>query len=98
MFYRKAYRFHQAVTGRGSVAGIHVNVLAPEAFWTVIGIAVPLDGGATLCAGEIFNVALEFFLHRLVLDYLLSLSRSRVRFRLGDTAAARSKFQCAWTN
>ena len=62
MFYSKAYRFHQAVTGRGSVAGIHVNVLAPEAFWTVIGIAVPLDGGATLCAGEIFNVALKFFL------------------------------------
>ena len=63
MFYRKVYRFHQAVTGRRAVAGIHVNVLAPETFWTVIGIAVPLDGGATLCAGEIFNVALKLFVH-----------------------------------
>ncbi len=70
MFYSKVYRFHQAVTGRRTVAGIHVNVLAPETFWTVIGIAVPLDGGATLCAGEIFNVALEFFVHWLVLTFL----------------------------
>lgn len=61
VFYRKAYRLHQAVTGRRSVAGIHVNVLAPEAFWTVIGVAVSLDGGTTLRAGKIFNVALEFF-------------------------------------
>lgn len=61
MFYSKAYRFHQTETGCGSVPGIHVNVLTPEAFWTVIGVAVPLDGGTTLCAGEILNVALEFF-------------------------------------
>ena len=61
MFYSKVYRFHQAVTGRGAVAGIHINVLAPEAFWTVIGVAVTLDGSTTMRAGEIFNVALEFF-------------------------------------
>ena len=89
MFYSKVYRFHQAVTGRRAVAGIHVNVLAPEAFWTVIGIAVPLDGGATLCAGEIFNVALEFLVHWLIPAF--SASRSTVRFRLGDTETARSK-------
>lgn len=63
MFYRKVYRFHQAVTGRGSVAGIHVNVLAPEAFRTVIGVAVPLDGDTTMGANEIFNVALKPFAH-----------------------------------
>ena len=50
------------MTGRRSVAGIHVNMSAPEAFWTVIGVAVPLDGGTTLRTDEIFNVALEFFL------------------------------------
>ena len=61
MFYSKAYRFHQAATGRGSVAGVHVNVLTPEALRAVIGIAVSLDRGTTLRAGEIFNVALEFF-------------------------------------
>ena len=94
MFYRKVYRLHQAVTGRRSVAGIHVNVSAPEAFRTVIGVAVTLNSSTTLRADEIFNVALEFFVHWLVPDHLFSLSRSRVRFRLGDTVAALSKSQC----
>lgn len=98
MFYRKTYRFHQTVTGRGSVAGVHIDMPTPEAFWTVIGVAVPLDGGTTLRADEIFNVALESFVHWFVLACLRSLSRSRVRFRLGDTAAARFKSQCSRTN
>ena len=63
VFYRKAYWLHQAETGRRSVAGIHVNMPAPEALWAVIGIAVPLDRGTTLHADKIFNVALEFFVH-----------------------------------
>ena len=70
VFYRKVYRFHQAVTERGSVARVHVNMPTPEAFRTVIGVAVPLDGGTTTCAGEIFNVALEFFVHWFVLVFL----------------------------
>ena len=61
MFYSKAYRFHQAVTGRGSVAGIHVNMPTPQAFWTVIGVTVPSDRGTTMLAGKIFNATLEFF-------------------------------------
>ena len=52
---------HQAATGCRSVAGIHIDVSAPEALWTVIGVAVSLDGNTTVHAGEIFNVALEFF-------------------------------------
>ena len=63
MLYGKSYRFHHALTERGSVAGVDIDVSAPEAFWTVIGVAVARDGGATMCAGEIFNVALEFFVH-----------------------------------
>lgn len=70
MFYSKAYRLHQAATGRGSVAGVHINMPTPEAFRTVIGVAVPLDSSTTLRAGEIFNVALEFFVHWLVLTFL----------------------------
>ena len=96
MFYSKVYRFHQTVTGRRAVAGVHVNVSAPEAFWTVIGVAVPLDSGTTMRANEIFNVALEFFVHRLI--PVFSASRSTVRFRLGDTEAARSKSQWSRTN
>ena len=61
MLYGKPYRFHQASTGRGPVAGIHVNVLAPETFWTVVGVAISFDGNTTVHAGEVFNVALEFF-------------------------------------
>ena len=61
MFDRKVYRFHQAATGRGSVAGVHVNVSTPETFWTVIGVAVPLDSSTTLRADEIFNVTLKLF-------------------------------------
>lgn len=61
MFYSKVYRLHQAVTGRRTVARVHVNVLTPEAFRTVIGVAITLDDGTTPRAGEIFNMALEFF-------------------------------------
>ena len=46
-----------------------------------------------MCAGEIFNVALESFVHRLSLTFLPCLIRSNVRFRLGDAVAARSKSQ-----
>ena len=93
MFYSKVYRFHQTVTGRRAVAGVHVNVSAPEAFWTVIGVAIPLDSGTTMRANEIFNVALESFIHWFAPTYLLSLRRSRARFRLRDAEAARSKSQ-----
>ena len=44
-------------------------MLAPETFWTVIGVAVSLDGGTTMRADEILNVALEFFVHRLALAF-----------------------------
>ena len=93
VLYGEFYRFHQPPTGRGSVAGIHVNVLAPETFWTVIGVAVSFDRRPTMLAGEIFNVALEFFVHWLALTFLPCASLSNVRFRLGEAVAARSKSQ-----
>ena len=67
MFYGEPYRFHHALTERGPVAGVDINVSAPEAFRAVIGVAVPVDSGTTMCAGKILNVALEFFVHRLAL-------------------------------
>ena len=98
MLYGKCYRFHHALTERGSVAGVDINVSAPEAFRTVIGVAIPLDGDPTMRAGEIFNVTLKFFVHGLVPTFLPSASLSNVRFRLGDAVAARSKSQCSRTN
>ena len=48
VFYGKAYRFHQTVTGCGSVAWVDINVSAPETFWTVIGVAVSVDSSTAL--------------------------------------------------
>ena len=63
VFYGEPDGFHQAATGCGAIAGVNIDVLTPEAFGTVIGVAVSFDGGATVRAGEIFNVALESFVH-----------------------------------
>ena len=93
MFYGEPDGFHQAVTGCGAIAGVHIDMSAPEAFGTVVGVAVSFDSDATVCADEIFNVALESFVHLLVPVFFAWLRRSKVRFRLGDTVAARSKFQ-----
>ena len=69
VFAGKLYRLHQAATVLGAVAGVYIDVLAPKAFGAVIGVAIALDGKATLSAGEIFNVPLEFFVHFVHLDY-----------------------------
>ena len=98
VLYGEFYRFHQPPTGRGSVTGIHVNVLAPETFWTVIGVAVSFNSRPTMFADEIFNAALKFFVHGSVLTFLPCASLSNVRFRLGEAVAARSKFQWFWIN
>ena len=63
VFYGKPYRFHHALTERGSVARVNINVLAPETLRTMVGVAVSTDGGTTMRADEIFNVTLEFFVH-----------------------------------
>ena len=63
MFYGKSDGFHQATTGCRAIARVHIDVSAPEAFRAVVGVAVSFDGGATVRAGEIFNVALESFVH-----------------------------------
>ena len=65
VFYREPDRFHHAVAGCGAVAGININMSAPEAFWTVIGIAVSCDGSTAMYTDKIFNVALKSFAHRL---------------------------------
>ena len=70
VLYRKSYRFHHALTERRSVAGIDINVSAPETFWTVIGVTVPFDRNTAMCAGEIFNMALELLVHGLALTFL----------------------------
>lgn len=63
MFYRESNRLHHTETGCSAVAGMNIDVSAPEAFWAVVGIAVSCDGGTTMSADEIFNVASKSFAH-----------------------------------
>lgn len=63
MFYREPNRFHHTATGGSAVAGIDIDMSAPETFWAMIGITVSCDGGTTISADEIFDVALESFAH-----------------------------------
>ena len=63
MFYREPNRFHHTATGCRAITGMNIDMSAPEAFWAMIGIAISFHGGATVCTGEIFNVALESFAH-----------------------------------
>lgn len=97
-FHAKPYRFHQTETGLSAIAWIYIHMLTPETLRTVIGIAVPFYKHTAISAGKIFNVALKFFVHWSALTFFAWLSRSKVRFRLGDTEAARSKSQWSCTN
>ena len=59
----KPHRLHQTATALGAIAWIYIDVLAPETFGAVIGIAIALHGDATIPASKIFNVPLKFFVH-----------------------------------
>ena len=59
----KSHRLHQTATVLSAVAWVYIDVLAPEAFRAVIGVAIALRVKATISTGEIFNVPLEFFVH-----------------------------------
>lgn len=53
-------RLHQPATGRSAVAGIEVNVLAPETLRAVVGIAVPLHRRSASLADKVFGRTLKF--------------------------------------
>lgn len=57
------HRLHRAVAPFRAVARIHVDMLAPEAFWTVISVAVSLHRSTAVLASEGFDSALEPFGH-----------------------------------
>ena len=73
MIYSESDGFHHTPTGGSAVSGIHIDVLTPEAFWTVVGIAISCDSSTTVSTGKIFNVASESFTHRLVPAFFSSL-------------------------
>ena len=64
VFDSKSGRLHQPPAGCRSIPGVHIHVLAPETLWTVVGVAVPFNGGATISTDEIFDITAKFFVHR----------------------------------
>lgn len=54
-------RLHHAAACRGAVAGVDVNMLAPETLRTMIRIARPLYLGTAMVTNEILYRALELF-------------------------------------
>ena len=77
---------HHAEAGSSPIAGIDIDVLAPETFWTVIGVPITMHRRITVVARKIFYAALESFSHRSVdsdrrgpLDNIASLRRTSKR-------------------
>ena len=58
-----AHGFHESLTCCLAVAGVHVNVLAPQTVGTVIRVAVTPHNKTALFAGEILSGALKFLYH-----------------------------------
>ena len=59
----KSHRLHRAAAARRAIAWVYIDVLAPEAFGTVIGVAIALRGEATVDAGKVFETPLELPAH-----------------------------------
>lgn len=55
-----AHGFHESLAHRLAIAGIHVNMFAPQTLRTVIGVAAPAYKKNTPFAGEVFFGTLEF--------------------------------------
>jgi len=55
-----AHGLHESLALRFPIAGVHVNVLAPQTPRTVICVAASAYKGTTLFTGEIFFGTLEF--------------------------------------
>ena len=55
-----AHGLHKSLTCRLAVAGVHVNVLAPQTLRTVVCVAVSAHQETTPFAGEVLFGTLEF--------------------------------------
>jgi len=55
-----AHGFHQPLTCRLAVAGVHVNVLTPQTLRTVVRVAASAHKESAPFAGEVFFGTLEF--------------------------------------
>ena len=58
-FYLNSHGFHEPKTCCQAVAGLHVNVLAPQTLRAVVRIAVPANKETAPFTGEIFLGTLE---------------------------------------
>lgn len=60
---RNLDRLHQATAGFRPVARVDINVSAPQAGWTMIGVAITNDKMATIATNEGFFRPLESLAH-----------------------------------
>lgn len=51
--------FHKALAGVGAVAGIYIDVLAPETAGAVVGVAGAVNRAAAHGTGKVFSLFLE---------------------------------------
>ena len=68
-------RLHKSATGRCAVAWVYVDMLAPETFWAVVGVAVSLHEETALLAGEVLGRPLEFLCVGHLLGILTQMER-----------------------
>ena len=54
-----AHGFHESLTCRLAVAGIHVNVFAPKTLWAMVRVTVPAHKETAPFAGEVLLGTLE---------------------------------------
>ena len=57
-------RLHKSAAGSGPIARVNVDVAAPQASRTVVGIAIAFDVSPAVPTREIFDVTFENFRHR----------------------------------
>jgi gamma-glutamylcysteine synthetase len=49
----RTYRLHESSARRRTVAGIHVNVPAPKALWTVVCVTIAMNRASAVSADKI---------------------------------------------
>jgi len=53
-------RFHRSAADGGAITRVYINMLAPEAFRTMVRVAVPQHEEPALIAGKVLARSLEF--------------------------------------
>ena len=56
--------FHEPLAHSRTVTGVYIDMLAPQALWTMVGVAIAHDGGTAVSAGKVFGISYKSGRHR----------------------------------